>query len=555
MLAELLDADPESPSFDELEPVTRRIAVDSRALSQLRAARTLHEASGGVLAMLASDIDGLSVDPLARERDLRNLAAMHGRLLELYREEDELHARLPAGSDLRAGGQRIGRLLRQLGTHDRREQSQLEDEIIRLDDLVDGELIRQLEALTARLEAGQHKLIELLEQLKAGDQSVRPQIDELEARLREDMKRYREIRQQLSKEVGSEYFNQDAFANLEAMMKRQGVLEALREGDVDKALQQARETLEQMQSVNDAVQERAAQEGEDARLDPIEAARMKLLRELGRLKDIQGGLSSSASELHERWRGAVRDITTDEVEPTQKKAAKMLEAMEKVNDARLSRTGREHLEDARDALLELRADPSTPHTALSLWEAADEALQGLSGSLDGLPAEDTNVAKLESLVRDARRLQTGLRQPLPTPGEALEAPALESARARSTEQRSLEGLAQELLRSELWEGQPSPALDELESAAQRMSEAVAPFEAADGRAARGSSQASSEALQRAIDALRQSTPPPSGAPPEDSSTEAERDRSLRDQVVEAMREGREDAMDESVSRYYEELLK
>ena len=44
---------------------------------------------------------------------------------------------------------------------------------------------------------------------------------------------------------------------------------------------------------------------------------------------------------------------------------------------------------------------------------------------------------------------------------------------------------------------------------------------------------------------------------EDSSTEAERDRSLRDEVVEAMRDGgdRDDRLDDSVKRYYEELLR
>ena len=47
--------------------------------------------------------------------------------------------------------------------------------------------------------------------------------------------------------------------------------------------------------------------------------------------------------------------------------------------------------------------------------------------------------------------------------------------------------------------------------------------------------------------------PPSGGG--ESSTEAERDRSLRDQVVEAMREGDRDGFDEDTKRYYEELLR
>lgn len=62
-------------------------------------------------------------------------------------------------------------------------------------------------------------------------------------------------------------------------------------------------------------------------------------------------------------------------------------------------------------------------------------------------------------------------------------------------------------------------------------------------------------IQRAIDSLRQSSPPPPPGSSGDSSTEAERDRSLRDQVVEAMREGNLDEFDADTKRYYEELLR
>ncbi len=64
------------------------------------------------------------------------------------------------------------------------------------------------------------------------------------------------------------------------------------------------------------------------------------------------------------------------------------------------------------------------------------------------------------------------------------------------------------------------------------------------------------ALQRAIDSLREGPPPP---PPQggshDASTEAERDRSLRDALMEAMKEKSPDGYDAPVKRYYEELLR
>ena len=68
-------------------------------------------------------------------------------------------------------------------------------------------------------------------------------------------------------------------------------------------------------------------------------------------------------------------------------------------------------------------------------------------------------------------------------------------------------------------------------------------------------QSAWQGIQRAIDSLRDASPPPPEGSGGESSTEAERDRSLRDQVVEAMREGDRDGFDEDTKRYYEALLK
>ena len=57
----------------------------------------------------------------------------------------------------------------------------------------------------------QRKLVELLEQLRAGDESVRAQIDQLEQRRREDLRRIAEARAMLRREVDEEFMNLDAF--------------------------------------------------------------------------------------------------------------------------------------------------------------------------------------------------------------------------------------------------------------------------------------------------------------------------------------------------------
>jgi hypothetical protein len=78
---------------------------------------------------------------------------------------------------------------------------------------------------------------------------------------------------------------------------------------------------------------------------------------------------------------------------------------------------------------------------------------------------------------------------------------------------------------------------------------VSPREAMDGQ-----SQAW-QGLQEAIDSLRRGSPPPPASSSGDASTETERDRSLRDALMDAMREGAPEGFHEPVKRYYEELLR
>ena len=533
-------------------------ALDTQAIVQYQLAAVMHGLSAELLSQLAGAVDAMSIDPLARERDVRTLAAIHERLLELHRDEGETLDRIPAGGEFDAGRAALERSLARLNKHNFKEQAQLEDEIIRLDDLVDGELMRELETLSARLEASQQKLVELLEALKAGDESVRPQIEQLQERIREDMRRFQEARQKLSKEVGDEFFNRDAFANLEKMMERQDTMQALRDGDIDRALQQAKESLAQMQGVNDAVQERLAEGGEESRLDPEEEARMKLLRELSRLQDAQTGLTERARELDDAWRNAVSATELDrKAGDAKKRADQLLEELGEVNDARLSREGRERFEDAREALQKLSEAASEAQEspkALPQWDAARDARRALEDAKRGVPKDSRAAKQLDKLANEAERLESSLGAPLPSPEQTLD----ESMRGRAAEstetQRGLEQQAREIDGGEMSAPLPESGRAALREALDAMKQGARAFERANGDAARDESGRARAALQRAIDSLRQSSPPPPSGASGDSSTEAERDRSLRDAVVEAMREGDAVEADDAVSRYYEELL-
>lgn len=532
------------------------LAVEDRLGAKLRTARDLHDGMATLLTRIASAVDALSVDTMVAERDVETLAGIHARLLALHRDEAKLHERMPPGAEFERPQDRAP-LLDDLGAHNRREIQQLEDEIIRLDDLVDGQIIARLEALVARLQVSQQKLVEKLEQLQAGDESVRPEIEQLEQRIRDDMRRVQEAQAQLRKEVGDEWMNLDAFKAMEARMRSQQLLEQLRRGDIDGALKQAREGLDAIRQLRERVQQSGEQEGTPA-LSEEDRKRMKMLRELSRLQDEETGLRSETRRLRERWREAVggRQAEQRAIERAREQAKQLREEIEAINDAHLSRDGRAAWDDAREALDALEAAAQDGQASeLELFEAANDAAAALRRAEAGAKSGEPEAKALRKLAGEAERLRERLREPLPDPDEILEREDIERLTELGRKQRILRERAQKLLDDPAADILPEAGRQAMNSADRAMGGAGAALDDAALESALQEEDRAWQAIQRAIDSLRQSTPPPPPSSEGESSTEAERDRSLRDQVVEAMREGDRDGFDADTKRYYEELLR
>lgn len=522
----------------------------------LEQARDLHAAAAKLLTDMSTAIDALAQDTMVRERDAAVLVEVHRRLMEKHRDETTIHEDVPPGTEYTVDFEAsdLVPFRRKAGKHNVEEVQQLEDEIIRLDDLVDGQLIAQLETLTARLETSQQKLVELLEALKAGDESVRPQIDQLQDRIREDLRKLSEARSQLRKEVGGEYLNLDAFLAMEKRIAHQDLSSQLDRGDVDAALEQARSGLEDIRDVRDAVQNQP--EAEQARLTPEEQARMKMLRELSRLKDDQESLQSKTDAMHEAWRKAVGDQSARDPDDAVAKAQELLESLEDVNDARLGRDARQALEDAKQAVrqLESAAGGDKP-TQLELQEAAQRAADALEQAAVGSSADESDGKAVRSARDAADKLARKLRKPLPSYQDAVSEDQREELEGVGKRQGGLGERAQELSDDEAASILPKEgrkALDRAIKGTDRVQRSIG-----DGRPDRASRRQDGtlRAIQQAIDSLRQGgapPPPPSGG---DASTETSRDRSLRDEMMDAMREGAPDGFDDAVERYYEELLR
>lgn len=526
---------------------------------QTAGARELLGDGGQLLAMLALAIDALTVDTLTHERDVAILTKVHERLKTLHDKELELHATMPTGL-ARKDPDATRAALDVLAKHNDEEITQLEDEIIRIDDLVDGQVIERLEALVARLEATQRKLVDLLEQLKAGDESARAQIEQLEQRRRDDLRRIAEARAMLREELDPEFMNLDAFEALEEMKRQEQLSEMLRQGKTDEALEAAKGQLGEVQQLRDAVQDKLGQpQGESPALTEEERQRMEMLRELSRLQDEESSVRAQTRELEEAYRRGVEDQAADaSAKDEAAESAKALrESLEDINDARLGRDARRGLEDARAALERLeQMGGEEDTTQLQLDDAAREAAQGLQRAEAGAEAGEREGKALKKASKSARGLRTQTRAPLPDTSDVLDPEQQAKLDALEGRQEGLRKRASTLMESDSAKILPKEGRAAMRDADTSMERSADSLDRDGTEQALEAQNGAWNALQRAIDSLRQGPPPP---PPQsssaDASTEAERDRSLRDALMEAMKEKTPDGYDAPVKRYYEELLR
>lgn len=552
-LAEEAYLDEEAEEADAAAMPSAAPAGESGRLAQLR---ELLSESGRLLAAISAAIDALSVDTLAPQRDAAVLTAIHRRLIELHRRETGEHEVVPPGSEYQRP-QAIGPALAKLMATNRLQLAQLEDEIIRLDDLVDGEVLAQIEQLVARLQASQQKLVDLLEKLKAGDESVRGEVDQLQQRSREDLRRLSEARAKLNKELGQEFLNLDAFESMAEQMRQQDVGEQLRQGNVDGALERARGALQEIRKLRDGVQKKMADDVPT--LSPEERARIELMRELSRMQDEETGMRSESRALHEQWRAQAKDRALDEATTKQaaKQAAALSKALDAINDARLGRDARRALEDAREHLQRVAAEMQAESPkALSAAEASRAAAQAIERALTGA-GEDSQERRQLGPARDqAGRLRDLLESKLPTPEEGLDDAAKERFGQLAERQKGLQGRARELLQGPGSRPLPEHGKQALRGAVSEMESSAGELVQRRGGQAIERQGGALGGLQRALDSLRESSSAPQTSwSPEDVSTETERDRSLRDELMEAMKERAPEGFGESVERYYEELLR
>ncbi|RMG99976.1 MAG: hypothetical protein D6705_01665 [Deltaproteobacteria bacterium] len=518
------------------------------AIGRLRTA-FLHEEA--LLLDLAALVDAYAVDPIAAERRNRELAAIHARLRKLHEKEAKLQAKIPAEGPLPVD--RAARQAPALLAHDRRMVPSLEDEVIRLDDLLDGEILERIEALLARLRATQRKIVDLLEQLAAGDTSVRPMLDDLMRRRREDLARLSQARAMLGREIDDEFLNEDALE----------LLRQLEEEDTSRSpeaeLERARRQLAELSGMHEAVQDRLGRDaGETSALSAEDRARMELLRALSRIEDRAEAAEASLREAKRAYRNAADMPAVSEADRNaMRDAARKLRArIDRVDDTELGRRGRAALLEAAELArrIEELADRKTT-TVAEAYDAARALHDALGrarlGAEDGSPP----ARRLDGMRRTSGKLVERLEGGLPPAEQVLDPAKLEAVDEVAGQAQGVDREIRDLLDSRTADPLPEEGrralrralgeLDGVHDAARerRIDEGIA-------RARRATAE-----VRRAIDSLRRKSPPPPAGSRGEASTSAERDRSLRDLVMEALEGHDRERLGERVERYYEELLR
>lgn len=514
------------------------------------AARGFHEQSALFLTNLSRLVDRMRQNPLAARSTVRVLTQVHERTRHHYELAAPLfrfiYANRPSDPNTRRANDpwqdtqdpqvpralalssdRLRAALNEWTSQVPAAKSQLEDDVIRLDDLMDAELVEQLQSLLTAVRTSQAKLVRWLEKLDPKDASARTRIEQLEARIALDMRRIQELRALLREEVDPGFYNEDALAELAERMKHQSIKEKLAKGDLQGATDAAKNSLSEMDSAQKDLQ---GQKLNHQDLTPKEKAQRHLRKVLSEIKQRQADLEEQTPKrtLHTKTSAQQdRDFAKD-----------LLGALQQVDDTTLNQPGRRAFERVKDAIEVLDRNQATPaerHRASeALRHHLNKAMQGASGR---------QKSELRRLQAQAQRRA----DQIPT------LPRLEDERAIKTQDaiaKTLETLQKDTISQPAMEPALRELLSQAQSSMQESRQALSK-----GRALRsGMSQRSAQSeLDRALDLLMQAPPPPPPKHSQSASTQAKQDRSLRQAVLKALKD-REKTLRPGARAYYESLL-
>jgi len=589
---------------------TRVLTVASEATRRAAALRDLSEVLDQALDALADRLEvpvpSGAEDALNRHR--RVAASANGFVIALEDLESALRSQPGPNADAALYGEmarRMRRLItREARVHGRRPApirrrravdsdavEELEGDSLLLADTLSRARIEDAAAITRELEALRREMVSLVAELRRADSpEARARLLSAIARAQQRMEELTQRLAAMTRDVPSDFVNAEALGGGEAEDALQSLAEAVESGDLDAAEEQLAELERRIDQIA-AMLGSGMESFVESRFGPREQAMAEAMDALAGLEDEQRQLAGQSAEV--RRGAAERAIAAngggggEEAARLASGATEIRETLESIRSDVRGIADEESLERARQRIRDVEDALSTG----DLGEArrmADEAatdLDDVSRDLDlsalMFPGRDGRTAdaaeRAQGAVGELRELRRDLDRAIPDIPDYVDERGRRQMREDGSSQRRVMNAAEQLAerfdegpdgaslspdaargvreaheamergRSALGRQDPIEASRAQDEAARRLSELREELERqqeqqqSQGGGQGGGQQSSAPAFHEAVRIP--------------GADEFEGPMELRRRLLDAMREGAPEGYQESVRRYYEELLR
>ncbi len=456
--------------------------------------------------------------------------------------------------------------------------SELERDVIALDDLSNRARLEELSQISAQMKEAEQHLRELMKQYAAHpSDAVKREIERQLAQLERRMAELQSKAARLASELPTEYLNREAIKNRGLQEELAELKKQLGSGDMSQAMAQLdriKKSLDDLEKSLDSDMNSYRQ----GRMSPEDQAQAELENRISDLAKDEGDLSHETESLHQAQAktDALDEKTKAELARANKKvgeAKKELEAAERDLSPQSSAHQRIEREKKQlDSLEKLLKEPDLDDARQLSEESRDKLRQlGDEMQMQERFARKPNAESrqhveksAQELAEIARQLDAASRQ-APKPSPAVERQLDELSRRQAALEKQAGEMAEELGKAKSGQSRPSGG----DEAARGLKQAGGHMKSAENelrghnarRAVRQQEQALSE-LNKLSDAQKSERQRQSGRSGMDKepvripgAEEYQAPKAFRQDLLEAMKRKAPAHYEEKVKRYYEELAK
>jgi hypothetical protein len=540
---------------------------------RLAAYAAMHDAEDAHLALLGQLIDEDRRNGTMGKVMRAALTSMADRLERLLRDEKQA---LAAFKGKTATGN-LGRL----EALSARQVTELENDVLLLDDLIGRQRLEDLASLGKELTDSHQRLKDLLERYKkTKDEALRRQLErearELRARIADLAAKIAAVKAR--NDVPDEWRNLPDMKSLaDQARKLDDLLEKGNEADLERALAQLGNDLGDLRKMLD---ENAGNFGSE-RFPQENRVVADLMKKIGDIegdqralqKETQAIADKQEAEIQRRLKGQMDEFIKKEIE----KVERLKQRLGGVQSGNPQGSLAEELERARESTRQLRrllGERDLPE-AKGEAERAEGSLERATEQLDAMaearkarrPGTEPEKDKRAEAVAEARALAQeiadDLAKLLPKPSDMLTPQEREAGRAQAERQGAIgkrtEDVAGEAMRRLGKMPGMEKAEGELKGAAARMRQAQDMLRRDESKGAAAAERDAADRLAKLRDSMQERPMGGSRQPHEPvripGADESSAPRAWRQELLDAMKEKAPERFKDEVRRYYEELVR